>query len=52
MTVELIPSTVALETTRQLKDQQKQKTTKNTKGFRDLLVQLRSNSSMIVREKS
>ncbi|XP_075954189.1 uncharacterized protein LOC142956466 isoform X1 [Anarhichas minor] len=53
-TLELIPSTVTMETTKprevppEQKAPKKKKTT--TGGFRDLLAQLRGNSSMIVRE--
>lgn len=47
---ELNPSTVTLETTRSRELPPKQTTPKKTRGFRDLLAQLRSNSSMIVRE--
>ncbi|GLD51375.1 uncharacterized protein AKAME5_000444600 [Lates japonicus] len=43
-------SPVALETTKPKELKPKQKTTKKTSGFRDLLAQLRGNSSIIVRE--
>ncbi len=49
-TVELIPSTVTLETTKPRAVPPKPKAQKKTGGFRDLLAQLRGNSSMIVRE--
>ncbi|XP_040910320.1 uncharacterized protein si:ch211-227n13.3 [Toxotes jaculatrix] len=50
LTVALIPSTVTLKTTEPRELPQKKKTPKTTNGFRDLLAQLRGNSSMIVRE--
>ncbi|XP_035525938.1 uncharacterized protein si:ch211-227n13.3 [Morone saxatilis] len=49
-TIELIPSEVTLETTKPRDVPTKQKEQKKTCGFRDLLFQLRGNSSMIVRE--
>ncbi|KAM6919599.1 uncharacterized protein PEZ65_011691 isoform 2-T2 [Lycodopsis pacificus] len=53
-TLELIPSTVTMETTKPREVPPEQKTPKKKKtttgGFRDLLAQLRGNSSMIVRE--
>lgn len=49
-TVELIPTTVTLETTKSRAVPPKPKAQKKTSGFRDLLAQLRGNSSMIVRE--
>ncbi|KAG8013922.1 hypothetical protein GBF38_016159 [Nibea albiflora] len=50
LTVELIPTSVSLETTKPRRASPKQKTPKKARGFRDLLAQLRGNSSMIVRE--
>lgn len=51
LTIELTPSSVTMETTKPSEVQPKQKVPKKTGGFRDLLTQLRGNSSMIVREK-
>lgn len=48
--VEVNPCSVTLETTRSRELPAKQVSPKSKKGFRDLLAQLRSNSSMIVRE--
>ncbi|XP_031162709.1 uncharacterized protein si:ch211-227n13.3 isoform X3 [Sander lucioperca] len=50
LNVGLIPSTVTLTTTKPSEVPPKQKTPKKRGGFRDLLVQLRGNSNMIVRE--
>ncbi|XP_044074946.1 uncharacterized protein si:ch211-227n13.3 isoform X2 [Siniperca chuatsi] len=50
LTVELIPSAVTLETTKPEVVSPKQKAPKKRGGFRDLLAQLRGNSSMIVKE--
>ncbi|XP_068594297.1 uncharacterized protein si:ch211-227n13.3 [Cebidichthys violaceus] len=51
LTLELIPSTVTMETTKPREVPPEQKAPKKkTSGFRDLLAQLRGNSSMIVRE--
>ncbi|XP_051256894.1 uncharacterized protein si:ch211-227n13.3 isoform X2 [Dicentrarchus labrax] len=50
LTIELIPSIVTMETTKPRNVPTKQKEQKKTCGFRDLLSQLRGNSSMIVRE--
>ncbi|XP_022610600.1 uncharacterized protein LOC111228809 isoform X2 [Seriola dumerili] len=49
-TVELIPCTVTLETIKPRELLARQQKAKKTSGFRDLLAQLRGNSSMIVRE--
>ncbi|XP_056248240.1 uncharacterized protein si:ch211-227n13.3 isoform X1 [Seriola aureovittata] len=49
-TVELIPCTVTLETNEHRELLARQQKAKKTSGFRDLLAQLRGNSSMIVRE--
>nr|XP_046264558.1 uncharacterized protein si:ch211-227n13.3 isoform X2 [Scatophagus argus]XP_046264559.1 uncharacterized protein si:ch211-227n13.3 isoform X2 [Scatophagus argus]XP_046264560.1 uncharacterized protein si:ch211-227n13.3 isoform X2 [Scatophagus argus] len=51
LAAELISTTVTLQqTTQQREDPPKQKPPKKTRGFRDLLAQLRSNSSVIVKE--
>lgn len=50
LTVNSISSTVALETTKPRELKPMPKATKKTSGFRDLLAQLRGNSSIIVRE--
>ncbi|XP_070774951.1 uncharacterized protein [Enoplosus armatus] len=50
VTVELIPSSVTLEITKPRDATPKQKAPKKRGGFRDLLAQLRGNSSVIVRE--
>ncbi|XP_037642670.1 uncharacterized protein si:ch211-227n13.3 isoform X1 [Sebastes umbrosus] len=50
LAVELIPSTVAMETIEPKEVPPVQKAPKRTGGFRDLLAQLRGNSSRIVRE--
>ncbi|XP_034410868.1 uncharacterized protein si:ch211-227n13.3 isoform X2 [Cyclopterus lumpus] len=50
LTLKLIPSTVAVETTKPIEVPPKKKAPKKTGGLRDLLAQLRGNSSMIVRE--
>ncbi|XP_029308716.1 uncharacterized protein LOC115022051 isoform X1 [Cottoperca gobio] len=47
---ELIPTTVSLEITKPRKLRPNQKAPQKTGGFRDLLAQLRGNSSMIVKE--
>ncbi|XP_034039724.1 uncharacterized protein si:ch211-227n13.3 [Thalassophryne amazonica] len=47
---ELIPSTVTLETTKTEEAPTKKQAQKKTGSFRDLLVQLRGNSSVIVQE--
>ncbi|KAI3375264.1 hypothetical protein L3Q82_021762 [Scortum barcoo] len=49
-TVEVIPSSVTMKTTKPNEVLPKKKAQKKTGGFRDLLAQLRGNSSMIVRE--
>lgn len=51
MTIELVSSEVTLEKpTKPTKVQPRQKAAKKTAGFRDLLAQMRGNSSVIVRE--
>lgn len=50
LTLKLFPSTVAVETTEPIEVPPEQKAPKKTGGLRDLLAQLRGNSSMIVRE--
>lgn len=50
LTFELIPTSVSLETTKPRRVSPRRKTPEKTRGFRDLLAQLRGNSSMIVRE--
>ncbi|KAK5859668.1 hypothetical protein PBY51_021205 [Eleginops maclovinus] len=50
LTVELIPSRVSLEITEPSEHPSRQKAPTKASGFRDLLAQLRGNSSMIVRE--
>ncbi|KAF7660918.1 hypothetical protein LDENG_00272710 [Lucifuga dentata] len=50
LTIELIPTAVTMETTKKDKVLSRQKVSKPTGGFRDLLTQLRGNNSMIIRE--
>lgn len=51
MTIELIPSGVTMETpTKSVKVQPKNKTAKKKSEFRDLLAQMRGNSSVIIKE--
>lgn len=51
MTIELVSSDVTLEKpTKSTRIQPRQKAAKKTAGFRDLLAQMRGNSSVIVRE--
>lgn len=52
MTLELIPTSVRLEITKPKAAPHKQTTQKRTGGFRNLLAQIRGNSSMIVKETS
>lgn len=50
LTVDLVPSTITMKTTGSGAVPPKQKTPKKERGFRDLLAQLRNNSSMIIKE--
>ncbi|XP_054452495.1 uncharacterized protein si:ch211-227n13.3 isoform X2 [Anoplopoma fimbria] len=50
LTLELDPSMVSMETTKPREVPPEQKAPQKTGGFKDLLAQLRGNSSMIVRE--
>ncbi|XP_071399126.1 uncharacterized protein [Centroberyx affinis] len=50
LVIEVIPSSVTMETTQPTEAPPKQSVRKARDGFRDLLSQLRGNSSMIVRE--
>ncbi|XP_069020545.1 uncharacterized protein [Embiotoca jacksoni] len=47
---ELVPSSVTLETTKQREAPPRPRASRKTMGFRDLLAQLRGNSSVVVRE--
>lgn len=52
MTIELVSSGVTMEKpTKSVKVQPKQKAAKKTTEFRDLLAQMRGNSSVIIKEK-
>ncbi|KAI9518642.1 hypothetical protein NQZ68_035518 [Dissostichus eleginoides] len=50
LTVQLIPANVSLEPTEPRELPSNQKAAKKARGFRDLLAQLRSNSSMVMKE--
>ncbi|XP_028283525.1 uncharacterized protein LOC114449880 isoform X2 [Parambassis ranga] len=50
LTIELIPTRVTMTTAKPAELQSKQKTPRKTRGFKDLLSQLRGNTSVIIRE--